>query len=47
MSDQKEFQRQNQELIRKNRRVERELQKNEKALAEAATEIKSAKVIHK
>ncbi len=45
MSDQKELQRQNQELIRKNRRLGKELQKNEKALAEAATEIKSAKVI--
>jgi len=37
MSDQKELQRLNQELIRQNRRLERELQKKEKALAEAAT----------
>ena len=33
MSDQKELQRLNQELIRQNRRLERELQKKEKALA--------------
>ena len=37
MSDQKELQRPNQELIRRNRRLERELQKQEKALSEAAT----------
>jgi len=37
MSDQRELQRQNQELIRLNRRLERELEKKEKALAEAAT----------
>jgi transposase len=37
MSDQKELQRLNQELIRQHRRLERELQKKEKALAEAAT----------
>jgi transposase len=37
MSDQKELQRQNHELIRKNPRLERELQKKEKAHAEAAT----------
>ena len=33
MADQKELQRINQELIRQNRRLERELQKKEKALA--------------
>ena len=33
MSDQKELQSHNQELIRQNRRLERELQKKEKALA--------------
>ena len=32
MADQKELQRKNQELIRQNRRLERELQKKEKAL---------------
>ena len=37
MSDQKELKRLNQELIRQNRRLERELQKKEKALAETAT----------
>ena len=36
MADQKELQRKNQKLIRQNRRLERELQKKEKALAEAA-----------
>ena len=36
MADQKELQRKNQELIRQNRHLERELQKKEKALAEAA-----------
>jgi transposase len=33
MSDQKELQRQNQQLVRQNRRLEHELQKKEKALA--------------
>ncbi len=37
MSDHRELQRQNQELIRQSRCLERELQKKEKALAEAAT----------
>ena len=36
MAEQKELQRKKQELIRQNRRLERELQKKEKALAEAA-----------
>ena len=36
IADQKELQHKNQELIRQNRRLERELQKKEKALAEAA-----------
>ena len=36
MADQKELQRKNQELIRQNRLLERELQIKEKALAEAA-----------
>jgi transposase-like protein len=37
MADQRELQRKNQVLIRKNRQLERELQKKEKALTEAAT----------
>jgi transposase-like protein len=37
MADQRELQRTNQELIRRNRQLERELQKKEKALTEAAT----------
>ena len=37
MDDQRELQRKNQELIRKNRQLECELQKKEKALTEAAT----------
>ncbi len=37
MDDQREVQRKNQELIRRNRQLERELQKKEKALTEAAT----------
>jgi len=37
MADQRELQRKNQELIRQNRRLQRELEKKEKALSEAAT----------
>ncbi|WP_158218635.1 hypothetical protein [Synechococcus sp. 1G10] len=37
MADQRELQRKNQELIRQNRRLQRELEKKEKALPEAAT----------
>jgi len=37
MADQRELQRKNEELIRRNRQLERELEKKEKALTEAAT----------
>ena len=37
MADQRDLQRKNQELIRQNRRIQRELEKKEKALSEAAT----------
>lgn len=37
MADQRDLQRKNQELIRKNRRLQRELEKKKKALLEAAT----------
>ena len=37
MADQRELQRKNQELIRLNRKLQRELEKKEKALTEAAT----------
>ena len=37
MADQRDLQRKNHELIRQNRRLQRELQKKEKALSEAAT----------
>ena len=43
MTDIKELQRRNNELIRQKRKLERELQKKEKALSEAATLLMLAK----
>ena len=37
MADQRELQRKYQEMVRQNKKLERELQKKEKALTEAAT----------
>ena len=47
MADQRDLQLKNQELVRRNRQLERELQKKEKALTEAATLLMLSKKFNK